>query len=214
MHANRRTLFALIAAPFAVASVPALAAAHPDAALLELERQRLIALGAYDRLSLRADELDTQARAAFPPEPSAMLALHSDWFGLRGDLVAPSGHYSGNGLRLLRAAVDGREAFLFPIHPGHVRRVRAILAAADRHATACEAVMVATGARDAEDLSAAACHVLGDIEDRILTTRATTPEGHAIKARMVAYVLGDEPDGTREDWAARAFLADFAPVAS
>ena len=113
-------------------------------------------------------------------------------------------------MRRPRDALERPQTFVASrLIDAQVPRAREILAASDAHKAACEAVYVATGTRHASNLSEAACCALGDLEDRILTAPARTPEGLRIKARMVAYVMGDEPDGTREDFAARCLVADL-----
>lgn len=216
MHATRRTLFGLIAAP-AVIALPSTASAlvaGPDAEILELERQRVIAAASYERISEWADELHAQARAEFPAKPEVLRIQSNDWFTtISGQDV--NGSMDWATVARWREALEthARSPDHYNLIPKQrdrmVSRGREILAADDAHRAACEAVYVATGARHASDLSEAACHVLGDLEDRILAARAMTPEGLRIKARMAAHILGDEPDGTREDFAARRLLGDL-----
>lgn len=212
MIPNRRTLFGLIAAPFAMAAIPAHAGAHPDAELLELERQRLIALAAYDRLSEEADALSERAWALIPSKPDALKVRGSDWFTLHSSEAG--GFMDRATVQRWREALDNhaRDPRHYDLIPAQrdrmLARGREILAAQDAHDAAKREAFNITGADRASELAEAACHVLGDLEDRILITRATTPEGFAIKARMAAHIMG-EPDGTREDFAARAVLADL-----
>lgn len=215
--ARRRFLGLLAAAP-AVIALPATATAlpigNPDAEILELERQRVIAAAAYERIAASADELHTQGRAMFPAKPEALRVRAGDWFTVHSNRDA-GGFMDYATVERWRAALDlqasdPRHFDLIPLQRDRMTaRGREILAAADAHAEACEAVYVSTGARHASDLCDAACTVLGDLEDRILEAPATTAEGLAIKARMVAHIMGDEPDGTREDFAARRLLADL-----
>jgi len=216
MIATRRTLFGLIAAP-AVIALPSTAAAQaaglPDAEIIELERQRLIASAAYDRLSARADDLQEQAVAMFPAKPDALRVRSSDWFSVQSDTAG--GFMTGATVQRWREALamhadDPRHFDLIPAQRERMlARGREVLTASEAHRAACEALMIATGARHASDLSAAACKVLWELEDGILAAPARTPRGLAIKGRMVAEIMGSEPDGTREDFAARCLLADL-----
>lgn len=215
--ARRRFLGLLAAAP-AVIALPSAAAVlpigNPDAEVLELERQRVIAAAAYERIAARADELHTQGRAMFPAKPETLRVRSDDWFTLHSTSDA-GGLMDYATVERWREALnphasDPRHFDLIPLQRDRMTaRGREILAAADAHAAACEAVYVATGSRHASDLCNAACSVLADLEDRILEAPATTPEGLAIKARMALHIMGDEPDGTREDFAARCLLADL-----
>lgn len=60
-----------------------------------------------------------------------------------------------------------------------------------------------------EEVADAACAELFALEDRLLAAQASTPAGWQAKARVVAHLIGTEPDGTYEDAATRNLLADM-----
>jgi hypothetical protein len=204
----RRALLGFLVASPVVAAVPALTAPHPDAELLELARQHALAGEAAERLTDEACELERRAAEQRPAKPQALTIRKDDWYAGPSDIGTPFAVTSVHRWRAALASGDYRLRMTPRFADVFASRGREVVEAFDAHAQACEAALVATGYRRAQELAEAAWRVHFDLEGRLFATPATTPEGMKAKARVVAHVIG-EPDGTYEDAVTRSLLADL-----
>lgn len=201
---SRRAVLALAPVVGALSPCPVLAA-DPDAALVALAAQ-------YEALAADCEavaaQLDTLA-VALPPWPEALRAKPRDWFTstlsgvgspLGRDVAARWREAFANGL--YRSCMTSGQAEAFEA------RGREVIAAAEAHEAATQAAKVASGYQPLADRLEALGRDHYATERRIMETPAAGLTGLRVKARIALAAMGD-PDGTYEDAAARAVLADL-----
>lgn len=212
---RRRLLAGALALPAAAsaAALPALAAVNPDAALLDLGRQYDAAQARYQALFDQADAAEARACAAHPPKPEALRIREGDWYvGRRSEerakLDAQGGYMDGEIVSRWRNG-EANVVLLVPSRLDTFMARRAeILAAWDAWTEAKERVNVAHGVRALEAQADALGDTVGELEQQILETKAHTPAGWRLKARIVRRLF-IEPDGSYEDRALYSLLADL-----
>lgn len=209
---NRRSLLGLLAAAPVVATLPASAQAspHPDAEILDLERQHAISEAAAERLSDRAEELREVAQASRPAPPAALIVRPDDWCAPHNAVGLAFSSVSVARWRVLLTAGNYRENMTPGLADRFATRGGEVVRAWEAHRAAVETHPANVRAREASELASAAWRVHHEIEDRLFAIRTTTPEGWRVKARLLSKLIGD-PDGTYEDALTRNLLADLAP---
>lgn len=212
---RRRLLASALALPIAATAVavPAIAAANPDAELLDLGRQHAEADARYNALNDRSEAAHEAAIAAYPPAPQALYhrpGIDPIWFDIRPDFGAPADAWA---VAQWRDCLS-RDRWSGPLSKAEYVRVRAveITAAWDGWMDAQEQVQAALGLPELERQLDAEGRALTEIEHRIFALRAKTPAGWQLKARLARRAVMDpypQPDGTYEDLVVRSLLSDL-----
>lgn len=204
---SRRAVLTLAPA-LAVVPVPALAA-DPDAALVALEAEHA-ALGAEcEALEARLDDL----QASLPPWPDALRVQPRDWF-VSG--YAPGTCLIASDVERWRSALANefhRSCMTAARRAQFEARGAEVIAAWEAHEAATKAAKAVCGYNLVSARDDAANHAHYEVERRIIDTPAAGLTGLRIKARIALAAMG-EPDGTYEDHAARAVLADLVREAT
>lgn len=209
---RRRLLAGALALPAAAvaALVPAIAAADPDAELLELGRQHAETDARYNALNDRCEAVHEAAIAAYPPIPEVLRVRPEDRHFIT---LQENGFFNADAVRRWRGSGPGGGFIWPPSAMGRFDARRAeILAAWDSWMDAQYRARVAVGLIELERQLDAEGDALTDIEHRICALRAKTPAGWRLKARLARRAVMDpypEPDGTYEDHVIRSLLADL-----
>lgn len=207
MH-TRRALLAAAPALSALATTPA--KANPDDALLTLCRRHAEAARKCEAAELALIAAEETAAPQRPGLPDAYKVRAGDWFRMVDPIEPGRFHTPSTVDRWERALRLGHyRNIMTPGAAGRFKaRGRELIAARNAHRQAVKAVDAAYGLRAAQVRADRLGRALTAVEHRLLETPATTLDGLRAKARVVAGIIGP-PDGTYEDHATRALLADL-----
>lgn len=188
----------------AVASIQA--PASQDAAIFDLNRQRLALVAERAQLQRACEEAAARYAALKPTVPDDLKPKGIDYAAIPGISLSGLVQYTAYDRPLVEAALEKHYDGMFEVSVRN--RCKSILAALDDYEPRLQAAVEMSGVGPAEDAREACDDRLDAVEREILSIRATTPEGMAVKASILTsyYKLAD---GTFEHDIVRSIVADL-----